>query len=83
MKDKISANIETYLCEQILQQPDREIHWDEPLISSGLIDSFSLVDMALYVEDTFGVIIDDIDLNTEKFNTINELTILILERQGG
>jgi hypothetical protein len=31
----------------ILKQPGREIGADEKLISSGLIDSFSLMDLAL------------------------------------
>jgi acyl carrier protein len=54
---------------------------DEKLISSGLIDSFSLVDLALYVEDTFGVRIDDTELNADTFDTLNELTDMIRGRQ--
>lgn len=82
MKADIIKKLETYISEEILQLPDREIKPDEPLISSGLIDSFSLVDVALFVEDSFGVQIDDTELNAETFDTLNELTDLILERQG-
>lgn len=81
MKDEIIAKLNDYLRTEILQQPDREIALDEALISSGLIDSFSLVDVALYVEDTFGVHIDDTELNAETFDTLNALADLILERQ--
>jgi acyl carrier protein len=81
MKDKIINKLETYLKEEILQQPNRNIEPDEPLISSGLIDSFSLVDVALFVEDTYGVQIDDTELNADTFDTLNTLSELILERQ--
>lgn len=81
MKDEIIAKLNEYLLTEILQQPDREIKPDEALISSGLIDSFSLVDVALFVEDTFGVHIDDTELNAETFDTLNELADLIIERQ--
>jgi acyl carrier protein len=81
MKDEIIAKMDEYLRTEILQQPDREIGLDEALISSGLIDSFSLVDVALFVEDTFGVHIDDTELNAETFDTLNALADLIIERQ--
>ena len=80
MKDNIINKLETYLKEEILQQPNRTIEPDEPLISSGLIDSFSLVDVALFVEDTYGVQIDDTELNADTFDTLNALSELILER---
>jgi acyl carrier protein len=81
MKDEIIAKLDEYLRTEILQQPNREIAVDEALISSGLIDSFSLVDVALFVEDTFGVHIDDTELNAEAFDTLNALADLIVERQ--
>jgi acyl carrier protein len=65
-----------------LQQPKRAIDPDEVLLSSGVIDSFSLMDLALFVEDQFGVRIDDTELNAETFNTLEELAKLIAERQG-
>lgn len=69
------------ITEDIIRQPKRELEIDEPLISSGLIDSFSLVDMALMVEEIFGVHIEDYELTADTFDTIEELAVLILERQ--
>ncbi len=67
MTDAITSEIEKYIATQILKQPNRKIAADEPLISSGLIDSFSLMDLALFVEDTFGVRIEDTELNANTF----------------
>ncbi len=82
-KAEIIQKIKIYLQEDILQLPNREIEPDEALISSGLIDSFSLVDIALFVEDNFDVRIDDTELNADTFDTLNELAELIIDRQDG
>lgn len=69
-----------YIAEQILNNPDRTIEADEKLISSGLVDSFSLVDLALFVENEFGVRIDDTELNAETFDSLTELAEMIKQR---
>ena len=81
MKTEIIDKVRTYLQNEVLQQPDREIKADEALISSGLIDSFSLVDVALFVEDEFGVTIDDTELNAETFDTLDALADLVIARK--
>jgi acyl carrier protein len=71
-----------YVSRSILKQSKRKIQNGEPLISSGLIDSFSLVDLALFIEDTFGVHIDDTELNAQTFDTLDQLAALIESRQA-
>ena len=81
MEDLIMTALEEYISTKILKQPGRKIGTDEALISSGMIDSFSLVDLALFVEDTYNVRIDDAELNAETFNNLNELSALIESRR--
>jgi acyl carrier protein len=80
MDEQIASQLSNYIAAQILKQPSRKIELEEPLISSGLIDSFSLVDLALFIEDTFGVHIDDTELNKETFDTLSQLATLIHDR---
>ena len=79
--DTIIPALEKYIAAQVLKQPNRRIAPDEPLITSGLIDSFSLMDLALFVEDTFGVRIDDTELNANTFDNLNQLAGLITARK--
>ena len=81
MNTSITDDLSTYISTQILKQPRRVIGAREPLISSGLIDSFSLMDLALFVEDTYGVRIEDTELNADKFDSLNQLAALIESRQ--
>ena len=70
-----------YITKDILKQPNRTIQAEEPLLTSGLIDSFHLVDLALFVEDNFGVHIDDSELNASTFDSLDQLAALIQSRQ--
>jgi acyl carrier protein len=81
MTDQTISSLEKFIATQILKQPQRKIAADEPLLSSGLIDSFSLMDLALYVEDTFGVRIEDTELNPDTFDNLNQLSALIESRK--
>ena len=82
MKTEIVQQLTGYITSEILKQPNRVIKSDQALISSGMIDSFSLVDLALFIEDTFNVHLDDSELNKETFDTLDQLTALIEERGG-
>jgi acyl carrier protein len=82
MTNAVLPEIEKYIAAQILKQPGRKIAVDEPLISSGLIDSFSLMDLALFVEDTFGVRIEDTELNANTFDNLTQLAALIESRKA-
>jgi acyl carrier protein len=81
MSAEIVSTLERHIAAKILKQPSRTIGPEVALISSGLIDSFSLVDLALFVEDSFGVRIEDSELNAQTFDTLGQLAAIIEKRQ--
>jgi acyl carrier protein len=78
----IRAELKDYLTNEILNDPTYPLGDDEPLITSGLIDSFSLVDIALWAEGAYGVKIDDTELTADNFDTVAELATLIDGRRA-
>ncbi|MCC7118879.1 MAG: acyl carrier protein [Anaerolineales bacterium] len=80
--EEIISTLSKQIAEKILKQPGRAIGAEEPLISSGLIDSFSLMDLALFVEDTFGARIEDTELNANTFDSLTQLASLIQSRRA-
>lgn len=80
--DTIQENLANFITTHILRQPERALTPTEKLISSGLVDSFNLVDLAIHVEETFGIQIQDTELRAETFDTLDELSALIRQRQG-
>ena len=82
MSKEMKNQLSEFIASEILNQPGREIGEDEKLISSGLIDSLSLVDISLFVEEQFQVIIDDTELNADTFDTLAELETIIESRRS-
>ena len=81
MTDDLISSLRAHIATEYLKQPGRAIDAHEALLSSGLIDSFNLVDLALFVEDTFGVHIDDSELSASTFDNLAELAALIQGRR--
>lgn len=81
MPDELVPSLAKYVAAEFLKQPDRQIGADDPLLSSGLIDSFHLVDLALHIEDSYGVHIDDSELNASTFDSLEQLAALIRSRK--
>jgi acyl carrier protein len=80
MTDTILEKLAAYITIEFLKQPNRIISPEEPLLSSGMIDSFHLVDLSLFVEQNFGVRIDDTELNASSFDNLNQLVSFIRSR---
>jgi len=78
--EEMKTKLAEYLTKDVLKQPGRTLKSDDALLSSGLIDSFHLVDLALFVEDNFGVHIDDSELNASAFDNLDQLVALIQSR---
>lgn len=80
MSDDAIQILAKHISEKILKKPNRVIAPDAALISSGLIDSFHLVDLAVFIEEKFNVRIDDSELTADTFDTLTQLAELIKER---
>lgn len=50
---------------------------DDPLISTGVIDSFGVLEMIAFLEDTFGVTIDPTRHELTEFETVNRIVDLV------
>jgi len=73
LENKIIA----FIKNEIVNDPDIEIKPDTELISSGLIDSFSLVTLYVYIEKEFGVKIPASRIIPDTFDTVEKITSLI------
>lgn len=62
--------IRAFVTSEILRDERARIEDDEPLLTSGVIDSFSLVDFRQFLESTFGVEVPESDLTPDTMDTI-------------
>ena len=69
--------IVTQLVREICRKTVRP---DEPLLSSGLLDSVSIVDLLLGLEQRFQVQLGIEDLDADRLDTVDCIVILIKEK---
>ena len=68
-----------FVRSELLRKPDYPLAADEPLITGGIIDSFSLAQIGVFVEDAFGVYVPDTDLTVANMDTIERMMTCILK----
>jgi acyl carrier protein len=78
---EIQSKLAAFIADKIMKQPGRAIKPDESLIKSGKIDSFSLVDVGLFIEDEFNLRIDDVYLTADLMDTLELMEKAIVSRQ--
>jgi acyl carrier protein len=68
-----------FVRSELLRKPDYPLAADEALITGGLIDSFALAQIGVFVEDAFGVYVPDTDLTVANMDTIERMVTCILK----
>lgn len=74
---EIKAQLRDYICRDLIRNPQYPLGDDEPLITGGLMDSFSLAYLGVFIESAFGVYIPDSDLTVENMETLNRMVARI------
>lgn len=55
---------------------------DEDLLAQGIIDSLGVITLTTFMEDTFGIQVDDEDIVPENFQSLNVLAAFVEEKMG-
>ena len=66
-----------YVTEEYLDDDDDELTFDSPLISGGIVDSFSMVSLKRFLEMKYKISIPDADATPEAFDSVNKITDLV------
>jgi acyl carrier protein len=53
------------------------------LLETGILDSLSLLRLVIFVQDQFGVVVDDLDLVPEHFASVDEICSYLRSVSGG
>ena len=66
-----------YVKKEYLEDEDEDISYDTPLISSGYVDSFSMVSLLVFLENKFKIKIPPSKATPEAFDTVNSIVTLV------
>jgi D-alanine--poly(phosphoribitol) ligase subunit 2 len=80
MADEIKDKIREYVVDEYVEEgEDVEVKDDTPLISGGLVDSFSMVSLKLFLETEYDIKIPDERATAETFDTVDAIAALVRE----
>ena len=71
--------LEYVKAEYLDEDDDTEVGPDSPLISSGIVDSFSMVSLKTFLERKYKISIPDAKASPEAFDTVNRIVKLVQE----
>lgn len=77
--DKLREIVLEYVIEEYVEDEDdaEELDYDSPLISGGLVDSFSMVSLKRFLEVKYKISIPDDDASPEAFDNVNSIANLV------
>jgi D-alanine--poly(phosphoribitol) ligase subunit 2 len=80
MADELKDKIREYVVDEYVEEGEEiEVKDDTPLITGGLVDSFSMVSLKLFLETEYNVKIPDERATAEAFDTVNAIAALVRE----
>ncbi len=81
--DELTTVVLNYVIKEYLEEgDDREITETTPLISGGIVDSFSMVSLKRFLEKKYAIKIPDADATPEAFDTVQRIAALVRRFQA-
>ena len=80
---EIEQRIKTYILEELVpgEDPAKLTH-ATPLITSGVLDSLTTLNLVGFIEQEFSVLIEAHEVDAENFDTIERLSQFIISKNG-
>ncbi len=76
--DDLKEAIRSYVVKEYLEDgDDREIGEDTPLITGGIVDSFSMVSLKRFLERKYSIQIPDAQATPQAFDSVNSIAELV------
>jgi acyl carrier protein len=84
MEEKMAEDLKKLLIDYVKKEyldedSDQEINENTRLISSGIVDSFSMVSLKMFLEKKFHITIPDEKATPEAFDSVNNIMKLVQE----
>jgi acyl carrier protein len=76
--DDLKKIIRDYVTKEYLEEDDDRVVTDTtPLISGGIVDSFSMVSLKRFLERKYAIQIPDAAATPDAFDTVDKIAVLV------
>lgn len=74
----IETTVERFIVDELLVSDGRtKLDPDQSLVSSGVIDSLAILRLIAFLEEQFGIVVEDEEVVSENFETLNVIKAFV------
>lgn len=77
-RDDVREDLRRFVTRTLMRDPAYALGDDEKVITGGLIDSFALAELAVFIERRWAVFIPDAELTVERMDTLDQMVARVL-----
>ena len=77
--EEIKKVVLDFVIAEYIEEDDTNLDFSSPLISSGVVDSFTMVTLKRFLEVKYKIAIPDDKATPKAFDTINSIAVLVKE----
>lgn len=78
------AIIRDYISRELVRDPALlPVENSTPLVDSGILDSLSVLMLVLFIQEQFGLVIDNLDVIPENFATVDAICAYLRSQTAG
>lgn len=78
-REEIKKTVLDFVIAEFLDDESEAITYDSPLISGGVVDSFTMVTLKRFLEMKYKISIPDSKATPKAFDTVNSITELVVD----
>ena len=78
-EEEVREKIRRFITTDLIRDPGYELADDEGIITGGLMDSFALAELAVFIESEFDVYVPDPELTVDQMDTLDEIVSRVLK----
>ena len=78
-EQEIRSTIRRFIVVDLIRDVDYQLENDEGIITGGLMDSFALAELGVFIESEFEVYVPDPELTVDNMDTLDQIVLRVLK----
>lgn len=78
----VEEQVRHYIDEKLLVGGSRDYKDEASFLQTGIVDSLGILDLVSFVEERFGIEVDDDEVVPDNFDSVQQLSSYVRRKQG-
>lgn len=82
-RETVLSRLREFVAENFLyMRPDFELQDDQSLMGNGIVDSMGVMEMIQFLEEEFGVVVEDTDITEENIGNLAAIATYVMAHRS-